>query len=168
MVRLFICFFFLLPLNMAAYQRSTSRIQSRITVSYLKGKKTSPPPSKSRPPPFFFKATKYKNQRSPDLNSSGQWIAMQKACPAVMPGRSANWNLARLLRKCDPALFPALCPFLFLYCAEESAWDWGSRGPAETRFPLNCPGGTVQVCGHNGDMIDGRPEEFPHRLYQCP
>ena len=31
----------------------------------------------------------------------------------VMPRRSTNWNLARLIWKYDHALLPALCPFPF-------------------------------------------------------
>lgn len=58
----------------------------------------------------------------------------------MVPGRMANWILARPMWKCDRTLFWDPCSFLvFQYDAEEATWDWawGSQGLQEPCFPLN-------------------------------
>lgn len=72
-------------------------------------------------------------------------------CPGGQP--AGSW----------PEMWPCLPPnplFLpaFLYCAEESAWDWGYQEPS---FPLNSalrdsPG----PCGHHSNMLSGRHALF--------
>lgn len=67
---------------------------------------------------------------------AGIEVAMQEERLAMMPMRSASWNLARPIWKCDHAFLPAPSPLLSML-SEEAAWDWGAQGPEKSSIPLN-------------------------------
>lgn len=110
--------------------------------------------------PFYLKQLNTKI-READFNSSGQWRGDAEG----VPGRDApggqpagTWPISAEMWLCPLPSSVSSCSCIVLEIGPETEVP---KILPETGFPPLHPGGTVQVCEHNGDMAEWKPADFP-------